>query len=162
MLMQTIPNSHKLSPIPFLYFHHHLFLVERSLRKKQHLVFRFLADSASVSSAVFPELPISVAVFAESRGLCLTPHHLLPSSRAQKVKMRQGRETAEIQATEFVPAQAGGGPIPCFLKLPRASWQVWKMLCGVLASRFWGKLFKKISGSLFSRGGTLKKYRGAS
>lgn len=87
---------------------------------------------------------VSVAVSAESRGLCWTPHHLLPSPRGQKVKMRPGRETAEIQATEFIPAQTDGGPIaPCFLKLPKASWQGWRCCVGSWLQGFGGSSSKR-------------------
>ena len=58
-----------------------------------------------------------------------------------------GRGITEAQATALVPGQAGRGLVPCSPKLFGASWQGWRMLCGVLASRLLGKLFRKQSGS---------------
>lgn len=61
----------------------------------------------------------------------------------------------EAQATEVFQGRLVEGLSPVSILTPPpappqlfvASWQGWRMLCGVLASRLLGKLFRKISGS---------------
>lgn len=79
----------------------------------------------------------------QSRGACWTPHHLLTSLRAQEVKMRWGRGITEAQVIEVIPGQAGRGAVPCSPKLLEASWQGWRVLCGVLAFRLLGEALQK-------------------
>lgn len=57
--------------------------------------------------------------------------------------MRWGRGITEAQIIEVIPGQAGRGAVPCSPKLLKASWQGWRVLCGVLASRLLGEALQK-------------------